>query len=80
MATMRIGSAKFKLGHYRKPGMIFTIEFFHIRLNDDAHATLDRLSVIVALPIGGLVKPRTLKQKARAFTRWRERQRKQPLL
>src|ERR1700730_13638185 len=30
-----------------KPGMIFTIEFFRIRLNDDAHATLDRLSVIV---------------------------------
>ena len=27
--------------------MIFTIEFFRIRLNDDAHATLDRLSVIV---------------------------------
>jgi hypothetical protein len=48
MATMRIRSAKFKLGHYRKPGMIFTIEFFRIRLNDDAHATLDRLSVIVA--------------------------------
>jgi hypothetical protein len=31
-----------------KPGMIFTIEFFRIRLNDDAHATLDRLLVIVA--------------------------------
>jgi hypothetical protein len=30
-----------------KPGMIFTIEFFRIRLTDDAHATLDRLSVIV---------------------------------
>ena len=30
-----------------KPGMIFTIEFFRIRPNDDAHATLDRLSVIV---------------------------------
>ena len=27
--------------------MIFTIEFFRIRPNDDAHATLDRLSVIV---------------------------------
>jgi hypothetical protein len=30
-----------------KPGLIFTIEFFRVRLNDDAHATLDRLSVIV---------------------------------
>jgi hypothetical protein len=30
-----------------KPAMIFTIEFFRIRLNDDAHAMLDRLSVIV---------------------------------
>jgi hypothetical protein len=30
-----------------KPWMIFTIEFFRIRPNDDAHATLDRLSVIV---------------------------------
>jgi len=27
----------------REAGMIFTIEFFRIRLNDDAHATLDRL-------------------------------------
>jgi hypothetical protein len=27
--------------------MIFTIEFFRIRPNDEAHATLDRLSVIV---------------------------------
>jgi hypothetical protein len=31
----------------RKLGMIFTIEFFRIRTNDDARATLDRLSVIV---------------------------------
>ena len=30
-----------------KPGMIFTIEFFRIRPNDDARATLDRLSAIV---------------------------------
>jgi hypothetical protein len=32
---------------HRKPGMIFTIEFFRIRPADDAHAMLDRLSVIV---------------------------------
>jgi hypothetical protein len=30
-----------------KPGMIFTIEFFRIRPNDDTHATLDWLSVNV---------------------------------
>ena len=30
-----------------KPGMIFTIEFFRIRLTDDAHAMLDRLAVNV---------------------------------
>src|ERR1700730_6590476 len=30
-----------------KPGMIFTIEFFRIRPSDDAHATLDRFSVII---------------------------------
>jgi hypothetical protein len=30
-----------------KADMIFTIEFFRIRPADDAHATLDRLSVIV---------------------------------
>src|SRR5262245_59453369 len=31
----------------KEAGMIFTIEFFRIRTNDDARATLDRLSVIV---------------------------------
>jgi hypothetical protein len=43
-----------------KPGMIFTIEFFRIRLNDDAHATLDRLSVIVDDLDAAKVKARSL--------------------
>jgi hypothetical protein len=43
-----------------KPGMIFTIEFFRIRLNDDAHATLDRLSVIVDNLDAAKVKARSL--------------------
>jgi hypothetical protein len=30
-----------------KLGMIFTVEFFRIRPSDDAHATLDRIAVIV---------------------------------
>jgi hypothetical protein len=40
--------------------MIFTIEFFRIRLNDDAHATLDRLSVIVDDLDAAKVKARSL--------------------
>jgi hypothetical protein len=43
-----------------KPGMIFTIEFFRIRLNDGAHATLDRLSVIVDDLDAAKVKARSL--------------------
>ena len=43
-----------------KPGMIFTIEFFRIRPNDDAHATLDRLSVIVDDLDAAKVKARSL--------------------
>ena len=43
-----------------KPGMIFTIEFFRIRPNDDAHATLDRLSVIVDDLEAAKVKARSL--------------------
>jgi hypothetical protein len=43
-----------------KPGMIFTIEFFRIRLTDDAHATLDRLSVIVDDLDAAKVKARSL--------------------
>jgi hypothetical protein len=38
----------------------FTIEFFRIRLNDDAHATLDRLSVIVDDLDAAKVKARSL--------------------
>jgi hypothetical protein len=40
--------------------MIFTIEFFRIRLNDDAHATLDRLSMIVDDLDAAKVKARSL--------------------
>ena len=40
--------------------MIFTIEFFRIRPNDDAHATLDRLSVIVDDLDAAKVKARSL--------------------
>jgi hypothetical protein len=43
-----------------KPGMIFTIEFFRIRPTDDAHATLDRLSVIVDDLEAAKVKARSL--------------------
>jgi hypothetical protein len=43
-----------------KPGMIFTIEFFRIRLNDGAHATLDRLSVILDDLDAAKVKARSL--------------------
>jgi hypothetical protein len=43
-----------------KAGMIFTIEFFRIRLNDDAHATLARLSVIVDDLDAAKVKARSL--------------------
>jgi hypothetical protein len=43
-----------------KPGMMFTIEFFRIRLTDDAHATLDRLSVIVDDLDAAKVKARSL--------------------
>jgi hypothetical protein len=43
-----------------KPGMIFTIEFFRIRPNDDAHATLDRLSLIVDDLDAAKVKARSL--------------------
>jgi hypothetical protein len=40
--------------------MIFIIEFFRVRLNDDAHATLDRLSVIVDDLDAAKVKARSL--------------------
>jgi hypothetical protein len=43
-----------------KLGMIFTIEFFRIRLTDDAHAMLDRLSVIVDDLDAAKVKARSL--------------------
>jgi hypothetical protein len=43
-----------------KSGMIFTTEFLRIRLNDDAHATLDRLSVIVDDLDAAKVKARSL--------------------
>ena len=43
-----------------KPWMIFTIEFFRIRPTDDAHATLDRLSVIVDDLDAAKVKARSL--------------------
>jgi len=43
-----------------KPWMIFIIEFFRIRPNDDAHATLDRLSVIVDDLAAAKVKARSL--------------------
>jgi hypothetical protein len=43
-----------------KPRMIFIIEFFRIRLSDDAHATLDRLSVIVDDLDAAKVKARSL--------------------
>jgi hypothetical protein len=40
--------------------MIFTVEFFRIRPSDDAHATLDRLSVIVDDLDAAKVKARSL--------------------
>jgi len=40
--------------------MIFIIEFFRIRPTDDAHATLDRLSVIVDDLDAAKVKARSL--------------------
>jgi hypothetical protein len=43
-----------------KPGMIFTIEFFRITPNDDARATLDRLSAIVDDLDAAKVKARSL--------------------
>jgi hypothetical protein len=43
-----------------KSWMIFTIEFFRIRPSDDAHATLDRLSVIVDDLDAAKVKARSL--------------------